>query len=214
LVGLFTGTQSSRAVLEQQKLQAYYQGRQIDPNQVDWSSANIGAYDFRQPPGPTNVLGTIKFMFPNKHDVYMHDTPERDLFARSFRGLSHGCMRVADPLRLAAILLAQDKSWSEQQVGSLLNGGTREVELTTRIPVHVTYFTVMVDRQGNLRTFGDLYGLDTRMGAILFGSKVPFVTPRYDDEIRATRARYRPADPSGAATGSTLADVISNIFSP
>jgi L,D-transpeptidase YcbB len=207
LIGLFTGSQSSRAVLEQHKLQAYYQGRPIDPDHVDWSSANIGAYDFRQPPGPTNVLGAIKFMFPNKHDVYMHDTPERDLFARSFRGLSHGCMRVADPRRLAAILLTQDKGWSEQQVESLLNGGTREVELTTRIPVHVTYFTAVVDRQGNLRTFGDLYGLDTRMGAIMFGKKVPFVTPRYDDEIRAMRA-------NGASTHSTLADAISNIFSP
>jgi L,D-transpeptidase YcbB len=214
LIGLFTGTQSSRAVLEQHKLQVYYQGRPIDPDQVDWGSANIGAYDFRQPPGPTNVLGAIKFMFPNKHDIYMHDTPEHDLFTRSFRGLSHGCMRVADPRRLAAVLLAQDKGWSEQQVESLLSGGTREVELTTRIPVHVTYFTAMVDRQGNLRTFGDLYGLDTRMGAILFGKKVPFVTPRYDDEIRAVRARHGPADPSGAPTLSTFADAISNIFSP
>jgi L,D-transpeptidase YcbB len=213
LLGLFTGAQSSRAVLEQHKLQVYYQGRPIDPNQVDWSSANIGAYEFRQPPGPTNVLGAIKFMFPNKHDVYMHDTPERDLFARSFRGLSHGCMRVADPRRLAEVLLAQDKGWSEQQVGSLLNGGTREVELTTRIPVHVTYFTAMVDGQGNLRTFGDLYGLDTRMGASLFGGKVQFVTPRYDDEIRAMRARQRQAS-SGAPTRSTLVDAISNIFSP
>jgi murein L,D-transpeptidase YcbB/YkuD len=212
LIGLFTGSQSSRAVLEQHKLQAYYQGRPIDPNQVDWSSANIGAYEFRQPPGPTNVLGTIKFMFPNKHDVYMHDTPERDLFARSFRGLSHGCMRVADPRRLAAVLLARDKRWSEQQVGSLWNGGTREVELTTRIPVHVTYFTAMMDRQGNLRTFGDLYGLDARMGLNLFGRKVPFVTPRYDDEIRAMRARQRSTDP--ASTRSTLAEALSNIFSP
>jgi murein L,D-transpeptidase YcbB/YkuD len=209
LVGFFTGSQSSRAVLEQHQLQAYYQGRPINPDQVDWSSANIGAYEFRQPPGPTNVLGAIKFMFPNKHDVYMHDTPERDLFARSFRGLSHGCMRVADPRRFAAVLLAQDKGWSEQQVGSLMNGGTREVELTTRIPVHVTYFTAMVDQQGNLRTFGDLYGLDTRMGAILFGRKVPFVTPRYDDEIRAMRARHGPA-----STPSTLAEAIANIFSP
>jgi len=123
-------------------------------------------------------------------------------------------MRVADPRRLAAVLLAQDKGWSEQQVGSLLNGTTREVELTTRIPVHMTYFTAMVDRQGNLRTFGDLYGLDTRMGAYLFGRRVPFVTPRYDDEIRAMRARHGPADPSGAQTRSTLADAISNIFSP
>jgi murein L,D-transpeptidase YcbB/YkuD len=208
-VSLFTGAQSSRAVLEQQKLQAFYQGRLVDPNQVDWNIANIGAYEFRQPPGPTNVLGAIKFMFPNKHDVYMHDTPERDLFARSFRGLSHGCMRVADPRRLAAVLLAQDKGWSEQQVETQFAGGTREVELTTRIPVHVTYFTVAVDQQGNLRTFGDLYGLDTRMGASLFGGKVPFVTPRYDDELRAMRARAGQSD-----SGLTLADVISNIFSP
>ena len=211
LVRLFTGTRSSRALLEQHNLQVSYQGRPIDPDQVDWSSANIGAYDFRQPPGPTNVLGSIKFMFPNKHNVYMHDTPERDLFARSFRGLSHGCMRVADPLRFAAVLLAQDKSWSEQQVESLLNGATSEVQLTTRIPVHMTYFTATVDRQGNVQTFGDLYGLDTLMGEILFGTKVPFVTPRYDDEIRAMRARPGPAAPSGA---QTLADAISSIFSP
>jgi murein L,D-transpeptidase YcbB/YkuD len=116
LLSLFTGAQSSRALLKQYKLQVTYQGRPIDPNQVDWSTANIGAYEFRQPPGPTNPLGLIKFMFPNKHDVYMHDTPasERDLFAKAFRGLSHGCMRVADPLRLAVILLAQDKGWSKQ----------------------------------------------------------------------------------------------------
>ena len=118
---------------------------------MDWSSANIGAYEFRQPPGPTNVLGTIKFMFPNKHDVYMHDTPERDLFARSFRGLSHGCMRVAIRADLPRSCSLKTRA-GRAQVGNLLNGGTREVELTTRIPVHVTYFTAMVDGQGNLRT--------------------------------------------------------------
>jgi L,D-transpeptidase YcbB len=212
LIGLFTGAQSSRAVLEQHKLQAYFQGRPVDADQVDWSSANIGAFEFRQPPGATNVLGAIKFMFPNRHDVYMHDTPERDLFARSFRGLSHGCMRVADPRRLAALLLAHDKGWSEQQVGNLLNGGTREVELATPVRVHMTYFTAMVDGQGNLQTFGDLYGLDTQMGAILFGKKVPFVTPRYDDEIKAMRGRQTPTA-SGSPTRS-LAEAISNIFSP
>jgi hypothetical protein len=120
-------------------------------------------------------------------------------------------MRVAEPFRLATILLAQDKGWSEQQVESLLNGGTLEVKLTTRIPVHTTYFTTRVDSQGNLQTFGDLYGLDTRMGAILFGRKVPFVTPRYDDEIKAMQTRHRPTVSSGA---STLADAIANIFSP
>jgi len=213
-LGLFGGGQSSRALLEQYKLEVTRQGRPIDPDKVDWSTANIGAYEFRQPPGPHNPLGVVKFMFPNKHDVYMHDTTasERDLFAKSYRGLSHGCMRLSEPLRFAVILLAQDKGWSEQQVQSLVNGGTTvEVKLTTRIPVHMTYFTAMVDRQGNLQTFADLYGLDERMGALLYGRKVPFVTPRYDDEIKAMRTRHRPANPDG---GSTLADAIASIFSP
>lgn len=212
--GLFSGSQSSRAVLEAHKLQVFYQGRPVDPNQVDWSSANISAYDFRQPPGPTNVLGDIKFLFPNKYDVYMHDTPDRGHFARSFRGLSHGCMRVENPSRLAEVLLAQDKGWSEQQVGSLLAGGTREVELTTRIPVYMTYFTAMVDRDGTLRTFGDLYGIDTSMGAVLFGKQVPFITPRYEAEIAAASPRQQPAGVSGGAGFSNLADAISDIFSP
>lgn len=213
LFALLSGTRSSRAVLDQLKLQVSHQGRPIDPNQVDWSTANISAYEFRQPPGPTNPLGLVKFMFPNKHDVYMHDTPasERDLFEKSYRGLSHGCMRVADPLRLAVILLAQDKGWSERQVEGMLSGGTRVVPLATRIPVHMTYFTAMVGRHGDLQTFGDLYGLDARMGAILFGPKVPFVTPRYDDEIRAMRARHRRAAPSG---GSALIDALTSIFAP
>jgi murein L,D-transpeptidase YcbB/YkuD len=200
-------------VLERYKLQVTYQGRPVDPDKVDWNTANIGAYEFRQPPGPSNPLGTLKFMFPNKHDVYMHDTTasERDLFARTYRGFSHGCMRVSEPRRLAVILLGQDKGWSEQQVQSLLDAGaTREVALTTRIPVHMTYFTAMVDAQGNLQSFADLYGLDARMAQLLVGTKVPFVTPRYEDEIKAMKTRNR-APGSG---GATLAEAIASIFSP
>ncbi len=212
LLGLFTGTQSSQAVLEQHKLQVYYKGHPIDPNQVNWSNVDIGAYDFRQPPGPANVLGAIKFLFPNKHDVYMHDTPDRSLFSRSFRGLSHGCMRVGDPLRLAEILLAEDKGWSKEKVDSMLRGGTVDVALTTRIPVHITYFTAMVDYEGNLRTFADLYGLDARVGAALLGRKVRFETPRYDDEVAAAEQEERRRQPSSGP--ATLADAISDIFSP
>jgi murein L,D-transpeptidase YcbB/YkuD len=216
LLSLFTGNKSSRALLEHYKLQVTYQGRPVDPDKVDWSTANISAYEFRQPPGPSNPLGTLKFMFPNKHDVYMHDTTasERDLFARPFRGYSHGCMRVADPRRLAVILLAQDKGWSEQQVQDLLDGGaTTEVKLSTRIPVHMTYFTAMVDAQGSLQTFADLYGLDARMGALLVGAKVSFATPRYDDEIKSVRTRHRPSG-SGGGGPSTLAEALASIFSP
>ena len=214
LIGLFTGAQSSRAVLEAHKLQAYYNGRPIDPNQVDWNSANIGAYDFRQPPGPTNVLGTVKFLFPNKHDVYMHDTPDRGLFSREFRGLSHGCMRVGDPRRLAEVLLAEDKGWSKDKVASLFRGGTQEVQLDTHIPVHNTYFTAMVDYKGNLRTFGDLYGLDARVGRALFGRKVRFGTPSYDAEVAAIQQEERRRRPQPTSGAPTLADAIADIFSP
>jgi len=220
LVGLFTGTQSSETILARHKLQAYHRGRPIDANQVDWSSVNVGAYEFRQPPGPANVLGTVKFMFPNTHDVYMHDTPDRALFARSFRGLSHGCMRVANPRRLAEVLLAEDKGWSERQVGDMFGGGTREVALASHIPVHVTYFTAKADEKGNLVTFGDLYGLDGRLGEALLGRKTRFRAPTYNDEIAAMRQQQRrdTAQQAGAQQAgpnfTALADAISDIFSP
>ncbi len=213
LLGLFTGTQSSQAVLEAHKLQVFYHGQQIDPNQVNWSSVNISAYDFRQPPGPTNVLGAIKFLFPNKFDVYMHDTPDRAFFARSFRGLSHGCMRVGDPRRLAEVLLAEDKGWSKEKVASLFAGGTQEVALTTPIPVYNTYFTAMVDYKGNLRSFGDLYDLDARVGRALLGRNVRFETPSYGAEVAAIQQQERRRQTGGSGP-PTLVDAISNIFSP
>ena len=214
LIGLFTGTQSSRAVLEAHKLQAYYNGRPVDPNQVNWNSANIGAYDFRQPPGPTNVLGAVKFLFPNKHDVYMHDTPDRSLFSREFRGLSHGCMRVGDPRRLAEVLLAEDKGWAKEKVQSLFRGGTTDVALDTPIPVHNTYFTAMVDYQGNLRNFGDLYGLDARLGKALLKRSVRFETRSFDGEVAAIQQEERRNRTSQPSATPTLADVVSDIFSP
>ena len=147
--GIFGGGYSAQAVLDAYELRAYVNGRQVDANSVDWGNVDIRRYNFQQPPGPKNVLGDVKFMFPNSHDVYMHDTPERNLFARSFRGLSHGCMRVHEPRRLAEVLLAEDKGWSEAKVGSLLNSGG-EVQLDKHIPVHVTYFTARVDDKGKL----------------------------------------------------------------
>jgi L,D-transpeptidase YcbB len=216
LFGFFGGGYSAESVLEAYQLRAYVSGHQVDANSIDWNSIDIRSVSFQQPPGPKNPLGDVKFMFPNKHDVYMHDTPERNLFVKSFRALSHGCMRVEHPRRLASILLAEDKGWSETKVGSLFDGGSQEVQLSTPIPVHVTYFTAMVDDEGELRTFGDLYGLDARVGSALFGRKVRFQTPRYDDETVASaqqdmRGQVRQQQASGP---STLAQVISNIFSP
>ena len=83
---------------------------------------DIRRFNFIQPPGPTNVLGVVKFRFPNKHDIYMHDTPERFLFDKQARAFSHGCMRVQDPVRFAEILLGEDKGWSPSQITALLSG--------------------------------------------------------------------------------------------
>ena len=214
--GFFGGGYSAASVLEAYQLRASVNGRPVDANSVDWNSIDIRAVSFQQPPGPKNPLGDVKFVFPNKHDVYMHDTPERDLFVRSFRALSHGCMRVEHPRRLAAVLLAEDKGWPEAKVGTLFNGDTQEVGLSAHIPVHVTYFTAMVDYEGNLRTFRDLYGLDSRVGAALFGRKVRFETTRYDDEQVMSRQpdvheQMRQQQSSGP---STLVQAISDLFSP
>jgi murein L,D-transpeptidase YcbB/YkuD len=220
--GIFGGGYSSQAVLDAYELKAYYNGRQIDPNQVDWNSVNIAAYSFQQPPGPKNVLGIVKFMFPNKHDVYMHDTPERHLFSRSQRALSHGCMRIADPRRFAEVLLGEDKGWSAEKVRGMFGSYSNTVALDTHIPVHVTYFTARVDDDGKLRTFGDFYGLDGRTAAALTGRSVRFEQPSYaDDEVASSGSApsYSPTPRRQAKKKQyqgpdTLADAISNIFSP
>ncbi len=222
LFGIFGGGYSAQAVLDAYQLKAYYNGRQIDPNQVDWSSANIAAYSFQQPPGPKNVLGDVKFMFPNSHDVYMHDTPERNLFVKSFRALSHGCMRVEEPRKLAEILLGEDKGWSPDKVRGMFNGYSNQVTLDRHIPVHITYFTASVDDNGKLRTYADFYGLDSRTSAALTGRPVRFEQPTYDDDDVATsdtppsyspQAR-RQAKKKQYGGPATLADAISDIFSP
>ena len=84
-------------VLERHNLKINYGGREVDPSTLDWSRIDIRALNIYQPPGPANVLGVVKFLFPNKHDVYMHDTPQRFLFAKPVRAESHGCMRVENP---------------------------------------------------------------------------------------------------------------------
>jgi L,D-transpeptidase YcbB len=121
-----------------------------------------------QPPGSDNVLGHVKFLFPNKHDVYMHDTPQKSLFAQPVRAESHGCMRVQNPDELATILLNYDQGWNAARVAEAIQTGyDSQVALRQRIPVYITYFTVKVNEDGSISTFGDIYGHDARMAAAL-----------------------------------------------
>ncbi len=104
---LLPGLMSGRDPLARQGLVAKYKGRTVDPYSVDWSTVDIKRFHIYQPPGRGNALGIIKFMFPNKHDVYMHDTPSKSLFNASVRAFSHGCMRVRNPLKFAEVVLGE-----------------------------------------------------------------------------------------------------------
>jgi murein L,D-transpeptidase YcbB/YkuD len=119
------------------------------------------AISVRQPPGERNALGFIKFMFPNGHAVYLHDTPNRSLFSTARRAFSHGCIRVENPFLLADFVLGHE--WSEQRLKKLIGRGERTIFLPKKLPVHLTYFTLSVDESGELRSFEDIYGHDRRV---------------------------------------------------
>jgi murein L,D-transpeptidase YcbB/YkuD len=166
-------------------------GRDIDPESVDWSSTDIRTYDVYQPPGASNVLGELKFNFPNKHTVYMHDTNARQLFEQPSRPFSHGCMRVRDPRRMAEILLSEDKGWDAARIADLIANGppNNEVPIERKIGVHVTYFTAWVDEQGALQAARDVYGHEKRITQALTGEWAQIAKgPNHLAPVRAPEA--------------------------
>jgi murein L,D-transpeptidase YcbB/YkuD len=162
----------SGAVLAKHNLRIQSGGRDIDPGAVDWSKTDIRKFHVYQPPGGGNVLGVVKFRFPNKHDVYMHDTPSKSLFKSAVRTFSHGCMRVQNPVRLAELVLAEDRRMSPETVRTLTLKDApqnNQLNLARQIPVHITYFTVSVDEKGKVSSFTDLYGHEERISLGLEG---------------------------------------------
>ncbi len=188
--GFFGGWDTS--ILQRHGLRIRYGGRDVDPDAIDWSRNDLRNFDLVQPPGPGNVLGRVKFVFPNKHDVYMHDTTQKHLFANTVRAESHGCMRVQNPERLAELVLQHDKSWSPARVESTFDaGGDNHVALEQKIPVYLTYFTLRVNDDGSISTFNDLYGHDARMNAALSGKGyVPDAWAQ--DEVMADNQTWAP----------------------
>jgi L,D-transpeptidase YcbB len=124
-----------------------------------------GGVSVRQPPGERNALGFVKFMFPNKHAVYLHDTPNRRLFAADKRAMSHGCVRLDQPFRFGEFVLGTE--WTEARLKTLIGKGERTIRLPEKIPVHLAYFTVVVDDKGELRHFADLYGTNSKVRGAL-----------------------------------------------
>jgi len=155
-------------------------GAIIDPTSVDWSAQVEGPlpYRFAQAPGASNPLGRVKFMFPNRYAVYLHDTPNRAAFEETSRAFSHGCVRVEEPLRLAAFLLQGHESWTEETLAAALDGKTpRRVVLPQPVPVHLLYWTAFVDAEGAVNFRPDLYRQDgaVRRALALEKVKVPAV---------------------------------------
>jgi murein L,D-transpeptidase YcbB/YkuD len=132
------------------------------------SGLRSGALSIRQIPGPKNALGLVKFMFPNQYNVYMHGTPEQELFARSRRDFSHGCIRVEDPVALAAWVLRDKPEWTVDRIRATMNGDTTvQVNLDKPIPVLILYSTAVVEPDGEVRFFDDIYGYDASLARAL-----------------------------------------------
>lgn len=145
------------------------QQNRVDPAQVDWSKVTERGFAYRlvQGPGPLNALGQVKFMFPNQYDVYLHDTPSRELFSKSGRAFSSGCVRVAEPLDLAALLL-QDSGFTRAQIDAIVaKGELRTVFLKKPIPVHIEYWTAWIDSDNQVNFRNDIYERDPPLAAAL-----------------------------------------------
>ena len=142
------------------------QTREIDPHTVDCT--RLGPENFRyrlrQDPGPLNALGRIKFMFPNRYNVYLHDTPSRELFAKTVRTFSSGCIRIEKPLDLAVYLLKDDPKWTRKNISAALQRNTKQtVSVKPAIPIYLLYWTVLIDEEGFVRFREDIYGRDKRL---------------------------------------------------
>lgn len=139
------------------------QAQEIEPDAVDWHQVDPQhfRYRLRQDPGPGNDLGRIKFIFPNRFAVYLHDTPARHLFEREVRSYSSGCVRVEKPVELAEYLLQEDPQWNRQAIEEAIQSGKRQVvPLPSRVPVHLLYWTVWVEANGTVQFRSDVYHRD------------------------------------------------------
>jgi len=142
------------------------EAKEIDPETIDWSKVTRGNFKYRlvQDPGPWNALGSVKFMFPNRFDVYIHDTPSRELFQKTVRTFSSGCIRIEKPLQLAEYVLAGDPRWNDEAIMAALKTGQEQtVRLPVPIPVHLLYWTAWMDSSGKVQFRKDIYERDGRV---------------------------------------------------
>jgi murein L,D-transpeptidase YcbB/YkuD len=142
-------------------------GKVVDPSAINWSSKSF-PYLIRQKPGGSNSLGLVKFMFPNKHSVYIHDTPSKTLFEKEDRALSHGCIRLQNPEKFAKILLSDMPGWDAQKINEAMHRSSEQiVNLNRKIPVVLLYLTFWADSKGEANFRPDIYNRDAEVLALL-----------------------------------------------
>ncbi len=194
-------------------------GEKRDWRSIDWSKDDIRNYHVWQQPGGKSAVGTVKFSFPSQHTIFMHDTPDKWMFNARQRTLSHGCLRVRNPMNLAEIILDYDKGWSVEKVRQLAKSGpaNNEVEITKRLPIHLAYFTAWVGDDGKVKTFSDIYGHEKRVTQALDGdwkkinkgrNHLAPPAPRFKpDQVARTTPQGAPRKGSG---GDSAASIIGN----
>ncbi len=143
-------------------------GNELMPTDIDWSTDQAVQYTFRQDPGPENSLGRCKIDFYNKHDVYLHDTPQQSLFSENARFYSSGCVRVEQVETLIAWLLRDNGNWDVDAVRAAFDSGVQDnVALKVQVPIHTTYITAWANRQGSVSFRDDVYNFDAQ-GTVVF----------------------------------------------
>jgi murein L,D-transpeptidase YcbB/YkuD len=155
-------------------------GQEVDPTTVPWEEVNAEsmAYRFRQEPGGGNPLGSIKFLFPNRFSVYLHDTPNSRLFEKDERAMSHGCVRIEHPLDLAAYLLGREGRWTRKELEDEVKSGKRKwIDLKETTPIYILYFTAFVDRDGKCDYRPDIYNRDASVDSALTVYRSPYLAP-------------------------------------
>lgn len=147
--------------LDNKGIDVYQNDKKVDPSTIDWATADVTQYEFKQRPGDQNSLGKIKFIFKNKSNVYLHDTPVKSAFQEKMRAVSHGCVRLQQPLELAHNLFGDGKKYDLISKDMTEDSpDPTDIDLPKKVPVYITYYTCWADGTGALQYRGDVYGQD------------------------------------------------------
>ncbi|MBL8564986.1 MAG: L,D-transpeptidase family protein [Hyphomicrobiaceae bacterium] len=197
-------------LLERRGMRIVKDGKTVDASRINWSKVDIRYLSIVQGPGDGNPLGELKFMFPNNHSVYMHDTTSKGLFASSERTFSHGCIRLRNPRRFAEVIFGDVQKWDPALVKDMLAPRAeqnRHVDLEKPIQVHNVYFTLVADEKGRFTEYKDVYGHDRRIGDAIGGKSLKLIAA--NDPARLQKQRVEEVE-RASRNGSYLASTSSS----